>query len=74
MAAQQGLASGQTQLPDTERSENFGYEGYFVKSEQLAARHEPVIIPKNLLRHAVGTAKITAIRYRYPQIPYRPVQ
>ena len=45
-----------------------------VEVEQLTAVEEAVLVPEDLLRHAVGAAEVAPVGDRDPKVPKRPAE
>ena len=71
IAAHEGLAARQPHLRDAEATEDVGEAGDLFEREQCRTLEENVILAEHFFRHAVHTAEITAIGYRYPEIAQR---
>jgi len=61
VAPQQRLASGQPQLHDAERGELAAEPRDLLAAQELVTRHERVVAPERLARHAIRAAQIAAV-------------
>ena len=71
IAAQQRLASGDPQLADAELDEDPSDAFDLLEGEELAPREEAVVVPEDLLGHAVDAAEVAAVGDRDAQVAYR---
>ena len=74
IAPQQGLAAGQADLLHAQVHEDTRQAHQFFKAEDLALGQEGVVAAKHFLWHAVGAAKVAAVRDRQPQVMQCPAK
>ena len=71
IAAHERLATGDPQLLDPERHERPSRPFDLLEAQDLVARQERVVLPEDLLGHAIGAPEIAPIRDRDAQIAHR---
>ncbi len=74
IATQQRLSAGDPELLHAELHEHARDPLDLLEREELAARQEPVVVPEDLLRHAVDAAEVAAVRDGDPQVANRPAE
>src|SRR4051794_5693868 len=70
--AQQGLATGEPQLPDAQFYEQLGYADDLVKGQALVRVKEFVPLVVLLARHAIGAPEVAPVHDGDPQVANRP--
>ena len=71
VAPDERLAAGDPQLLDPERDERAGRPLDLLEGQDLVARQERVVLPEDLLGHAIGAPEVAAIGDRDAQVAHR---
>ena len=72
VATKERLPAGEADLLDAELDEHPGEAGDLLEGQELVAPQEFIVMAEHVLGHAVGTAEVTAVGDRDPQITKRP--
>ena len=74
VATEQRLAAGDAELLHAEVDEHARDALDLLEGQELAARQEAVVVPEDLLRHAVDAAEVAAVGDGDPEIANRPAE
>ena len=74
VAPDERLATGDPQLLDAERHEGPGDPLDLLEAQDLVARQERVVLPEDLLGHAIGAPEVAPVGHRDAQVAHRPAE
>ena len=74
VAPEERLAAGDAELLHAELDEHARDALDLLEREELTPRQEAVVVPEDLLRHAVDAAEVAAVGDRDPEIANRPAE